>query len=181
MNSMNTQAQHAPHDDVSCCSSCLPLNLHRGHLSFFSRRHHFIGVYCTSTTPTPTPTQTSSRGSSPTRPTRAISCSYSYGKQNDTPTLSRRSSRVCRRGCRCPSRCRRRGTRAYRILMIVAHKKVERRILYLGLSIFSGTVLSAQISQVESTACLIETPSHTELFLSHLKIFILTAIVCDVV
>ena len=42
-----------------------------------------------STAPTPTPTRTSSRGSSPTRPTRAISCSYSRGKLNDTPTFSR--------------------------------------------------------------------------------------------
>jgi len=38
-----------------------------------------------STTPTPTPTRTSSRGSSPTRLTRAIS----YGKLYDTPTFSR--------------------------------------------------------------------------------------------
>jgi len=52
---------------------------------------------------TPTPTRTSSRGSSPTRRTRAISCS-SCGKLNDTPTFSRRSSRGCRRGCRY--RCR---------------------------------------------------------------------------
>jgi len=50
-----------------------------------------------STTPTATPTRTSSRGSSPTRPTRAISLSYSFGKLNDTPTFSRRSSRGCRR------------------------------------------------------------------------------------
>ena len=57
---------------------------------------------------TPTPTRTSSRGSSPTRPTRAISWSYSYGKLNDTPTFSRRSSPGCRQGCRC----RRHGMRA---------------------------------------------------------------------
>ena len=40
------------------------------------------------------------RGSSPTRPTRAISRSYSCGKLNDTPTFSRRSLRRCRRRCR---------------------------------------------------------------------------------
>ena len=55
---------------------------------------------------TATPTRASSRGSSPTRPTRAISWSYSCGKLNDTPTFSRRSSRGCR--CRC------RGMRAIR-------------------------------------------------------------------
>ena len=33
--------------------------------------------------------RTYSRGSSPTRPTRAISRSYSYGKLNDAPTFSR--------------------------------------------------------------------------------------------
>jgi len=60
-----------------------------------------------STMPTRTPTRTSSGGSSPTRPTRAISWSYSCGKLNDTPIFSRRSSRGCRRGCPC--RCRRRG------------------------------------------------------------------------
>jgi len=53
-----------------------------------------------STTPTPTLTRTSSRGSSPTRPTRAISRS-SRVKLNDTPTFSRRSSPGCRRECRC--------------------------------------------------------------------------------
>jgi len=60
---------------------------------------------------TPTPTQTSSRGSSPTRQTRAISWSYFCGKLNDTPTFSRRFSRGCRRGCRCRYRrpSRRRG------------------------------------------------------------------------
>ena len=59
-----------------------------------------------------TPTPTSSRGSAPTRPTRAISGSHSCGWLNDTPTFSRRSSLVhlCRRGCRC--RCRRRGMQA---------------------------------------------------------------------
>jgi len=52
-------------------------------------------------------TPTSSReGSSPTRPTRVISWSYSCGKLNDTPTFSQRSSRGCR--CRC------RGMRALR-------------------------------------------------------------------
>jgi len=45
------------------------------------------------------------------RPTRAISWSYSCdGKLNDTPTVARRSSRGCRRGCRC--QFRRRGMRA---------------------------------------------------------------------
>jgi len=42
-----------------------------------------------------------------------ISWSYSYGKLNDTPTFSWRSSWGCRRGstcrCRCPCPCRRRG------------------------------------------------------------------------
>ena len=57
------------------------------------------------------------RGSSPTRPTRAISWSYSCGKMNNTPTFSRRSSRGCRRGCRCRCRCRRRGIRALRSLL----------------------------------------------------------------
>jgi len=66
-----------------------------------------VSLSWNSTTPSPTPTRTSSRGSSPTRPTRAIFWSYSYGKLNDTPTFSRRSSRECQRECRC--RCRRRG------------------------------------------------------------------------
>ena len=58
-------------------------------------------------TVTSSPTRTSSRGSSPTRPTRAIEVIHDCGKLNDTPTFSRRSSRSCRRGCRC--RCWRRG------------------------------------------------------------------------
>ena len=69
----------------------------------------FFSVLYSSHSTTPTPTPTSSRGSSPTRPTRAISWSYSRGKLNDTPPFSRRSSRGCRRGCRC--RCR--GMRAF--------------------------------------------------------------------
>jgi len=65
-----------------------------------------VGLSWNSTTPTstPTPTRTTSRGSSPTRPTRAISWSYSCGKLNNTPSFSLRSSRGCR--CRCPYRRR---------------------------------------------------------------------------
>ena len=80
-----------------------------------------------STTPTPTPT--SLRGSSPTRPTRAISWSYSCGKLNvcDTPTFSRRSSRECRQGCRCRYLRRRRGMpalptmRGYEVISGICH------------------------------------------------------------
>ena len=53
------------------------------------------------------PTRTSSRGSSPTSPTGAISLKlFLWQAERHAPTFSRRSSR----GCRCP--CRRRGTRA---------------------------------------------------------------------
>jgi len=60
---------------------------------------------------TPTSIPASSRGSSPTRPTRAIFWNYFCGQLNDAPTFSRRSSRWCRQGCRC--RWRHRGMRAY--------------------------------------------------------------------
>jgi len=69
-----------------------------------------------STTPTPT------RPTLPTslRPTRAVSRSYSCSKLNDT--LTRRSSRGCRRGCRC----RHRGIRA--LLRCAIKLSLERRV-----------------------------------------------------
>jgi len=76
-------------------------------------------------------TPTSSRGSSPTRLTRAISWSYSCSKLNDTPTFSRRSSRGCRRGCR--RWCRRRGMRALRCL--AAPRVMLRRFRYIRLRV----------------------------------------------
>jgi len=59
-------------------------------------------------TRTPTCTDILARILAATRPTRAISRSYSYGEFNDTPTFSR----GCRRGSPC--QCRRRGMRALR-------------------------------------------------------------------
>jgi len=102
-----------------------------------------IRISWNSTTPIPTPTRTSSRGFSPTRPTRAISWSYSCGKLNDTPTFSRRSSRGYRRGCRCRCPCRRRGMPAY---------TWQRATMTQGQADFSD-VLNYYVSRIK-TACL---------------------------
>jgi len=71
-----------------------------------------------------TPTPTSSRGTSPTRPTRAISLSYSCGKLNDTPTFSRRSSRGCRRrGMRALWHMSSRSSEAFTLLTCIVWRR----------------------------------------------------------
>jgi len=88
---------------------------------------------------TPTPTPTSLRGSSPTRPARAISWSYSYGKLNDTPTFSRRSSRGCR--------CWRRGMRAYHSSHLISSDLISTN---LGASKLSAPWLVAATASCEA-------------------------------